>query len=204
MPKKEKVQIVDRDGKVVSTATLKTKVETINGIPVDPTLEKPLISVTVTNPFKKVLYWLDQIRRRQTTTLAFKLSIPLIALPVIIAGIFSLGRLSGISFQKFQQVQKPLASTAPAASAAPSINLSRAGTLKIAKSATKTTYLLALRNGTLVNLEVPDYIDLTKYQNKQILVTGSYNSTTGVLTVTDIAEIEVFNSLEITSTPSAN
>ena len=149
--------------------------------------EKPLVSVNINNPFKKILYWLDQIRRRQTTTLAFKLSIPLIALPIVVAGVFTLGRFSGISFQK-SQAPTPT----PVISPKPDPITSRAGTLKIAVS-TQTKYLLALKNGELVVLNIPSTIDLNKYNGKQVLVTGTYNSTANILKVTDIAEVQLFN-----------
>ena len=165
-------------------------------ITINPEFEKPLVQLSITNPFRKILYWLDQIRKRQTTTFAIKLSIPLIALPVIIFAIFQLGRLSGISFQKTQLL--PPATPLPAQP----ITLSRAGILKVAKGV-ETRYLLALKNGQIINLQIPDKLDLTKYQNKQILVTGTYSKNTSLLTVTDIAEIELFNTLVIPqATPS--
>src|SRR3989338_10019833 len=72
-----------------------------------PEFEKPLVSVSVNNPFKRILYWLDQIRRHQTTTFAFKLSIPLIAIPILVFAIFQVGRKAGISFQKAQESPTP-------------------------------------------------------------------------------------------------
>ena len=59
---------------------------------INPEFEKPVVSVSISNPFKKILYWLDQIRKKQTTTFAFKLSIPLIALPVIIFAAYQVGK----------------------------------------------------------------------------------------------------------------
>lgn len=182
----------DEKGRFIKSAQPKIKVSLSSpaDIPINPEFEKPLIQLSISNPFRKILYWLDQIRRHQTTTFAIKLSIPLIALPVIILTVFQLGRLSGISFQKTQIT--PSSPSSPA----PPIILSRAGVLKIAKGAT-TRYLLSLKNGEIINLQIPQSIDLTKYQNKQILVTGTYNKNTRLLTVTDIAEIELFNTLVI-------
>lgn len=151
-----------------------------------PDFEKPLLQVSLNNPFKKILYWLDLIRRHQTTTLAFKLSIPLIALPLVIAGVFTLGRFSGISFQKTQQPAVIVPSPKP------DPIVSRAGTLKIAVSA-QTKYLLAVSASQLIVLEIPPTINLSKYNGKQVLVTGTYNSTANVIKVTDIAQVEVFN-----------
>ena len=178
----------------METGTISTKstARTPEGLEVIPELEKPMLSVTINNPLRKVLYWINEIKKRQTTTLAFKLSIPLIALPIVLAGVFTLGRFTGISFQKAQTPTSPIVITSPAESKTP-IALSRAGTLRVAKGSTGTRYLLALRNGEIVNLQIPAIIDLTKYANKQVLVTGTQDKTTGILIVSDIAEIEVFN-----------
>ena len=170
-------------------------------LPIVPEFEKPLVSVTITNPFKKILYWFDQIRRHQTTTIALKLSIPLIALPVIIVGVFSLGRVYGINLAKSQETQS---SQVTKASPLPDPIISRAGTLKIAVS-DETRYLLALKNGELVVLNIPATINLAKYQNKQVLVTGTYNRIANVIKVTDIAEVQLFNPTVIPeSTQSAS
>jgi len=48
-----------------------------------------------------------------------------------------------------------------------------------------------------VPLEIPESINLSKYTNKQVLVTGLQNKDTGVISVMDIAEVEVFNVTEI-------
>lgn len=181
----------DAQGHFIKQTDVKAKVSvTSTDLPFVPEFEKPLVSVTITNPFKKILYWLDQIRKHQTTTLAFKLSIPLIAMPVVILGVFSLGRVYGINFQKSQEAQSlPI----PKVSPQPDPIISRAGTLKIAVSSSQTRYLLALKNGELVVLDIPSTITLTKYKDKQVLVTGTYNRTANVIKVTDIAEVQVFN-----------
>ena len=184
----------DAHGHFVKEKDVKVKVSvTGQDLPVIPEFEKPLLQVSITNPFKKILYWLDQIRRRQTTTIVLKLSIPLIAMPVIILGVFSLGRVYGINFQKTQEVKSsPIVQASPL----PDPIISRAGTLKIAVSQ-ETKYLLALKNGELVVLDIPSSINLSKYQNKQVLVTGTYNRTANVIKVTDIAEVQLFNPIII-------
>ena len=197
-----KKQPRDSHGHFTKEQEVKAKISlTSADLPLVPEFEKPLVSVTITNPFKKILYWFDQIRRHQTTTLAIKLSIPLIALPVIIVGVFSLGRVYGINFQKAQETQpSPIAKV----SSLPDPIISRAGTLKIAVSSS-TRYLLALKNGELVVLEIPSTINLVKYKDKQVLVTGTYNRTANVIKVTDIAEIQIFNPTVIPeSTQSAS
>ncbi len=171
-----------------------------------PEFEKPLVSVNINNPFKRILYWLDQIRRHQTTTFAFKLSIPLIAIPIIIAALFTYARFRVAGITKVNPTPTPTINASPnptlkvspAPSAAPLPITNRTGTLRIAVG-NQTTYLLALRNGTLVVLDVPNSIELNKFKDKQVLVTGTLNTSTGILTVTEIAEVQPFG----TPTPQA-
>lgn len=171
--------------------TSSTKIETPS-VPLVPELEKPLVQVSITNPLRKIMYWLDQIRRHQTTTFAIKLSIPLIALPVIAVVFFQLGRNYAFPFPLTTFTSTP--SPAPI----PILKISKTGTFYIAKGK-QTSYLLSLKDGGAVILEIPSAINVSKYLNKQILVTGIYNSSTNVLKVEDIAEIELFNSLSIPS-----
>lgn len=193
----EKGHFVKKDGVKLTT---KVKSPTTNII---PEFEKPIVSLSVNNPLRKIMYWLNEIRKHQTTTLAFKLSIPLVVVPVIIAAAFSVGRVSGMGVIPYIGAQNPTPKPMPTTQ--PPITISRAGTLKIAKSATNTNYLLSLKNGEIMILEVPKSIDLAKYGNKQILVSGEYDKATNILKVAEIAQIEVYNSTTVPeSTKSAN
>lgn len=198
--KRSKVKVLDSRGKEEAALKAETTTSSPTDVDIDPEFEKPILSVTVSNPFKKILYWLDQIRRHQTTTLAFKLSIPLIALPVLVLAIFQMGKSAGITLQKSQVIPTP---NVDLTDSKQSVEISRAGTLKIAKGAMQTRYLLQLRNGEIVNLAIPANIDLTKYADKQVLVTGIQNKATGVITVVDIAEIEVLRSTPIVQSSPA-
>jgi len=194
----------DSGGHFIKTTKInvKTTLTAPDGTIINPEFEKPLISVNVNNPFKKLLYWLDQIRRHQTTTFAIKLSIPLIAIPIIIAALFTYSRFRVASLNKVLPTPTPIIKASPkptpSPSVSPQITVNRSGTLRIAVG-NQTTYLLAQRNGSLIVLDVPRSIDLNKFRDKQVLVTGTINSATGILTVTDISEVQVFNP---TPTPS--
>jgi len=50
-----------------------------------------LVDVKVHNPFKKIYSILESIKKKQETTLAFKATIPLIAIPIILAVLFGFG-----------------------------------------------------------------------------------------------------------------
>lgn len=203
-----------RDAHGRFTKTNPLKVQTSVSTPsadVNPEFEKPVLQVTVSNLLKKILYWLDQIRKKQTTTFAIKLSIPLIALPVIIFAAFQVGRSSVVL--PFLSSPSPTPPTyRPSPSPTPPVPYSRSGILKVAKTGTQIKYVLALKNGENVLLEVPQSINfaqqnfsLTKYQNKQVLVTGIYNRQANVISILEIAEIELFNETTLASpSPSPN
>lgn len=84
-------------------------------------LEKPLLSFQINNPLKRLLYWIKQIKQKQTTTFEFKVKVPLIALPVflIVLGsaftfFFSLGKNSqetGDSQQSEISILSPITPT---------------------------------------------------------------------------------------------
>lgn len=174
---------------------IKSKVE-INTPPPIPDLEKPILEVSITNPFKKILYWLDQVRRKQTTTFAIKLSIPLIAFPVIAFAFYSLGRSSSLispaPITPSPIIEEPVGE----------LSISKAGILKIARGK-ENRYLLNLKDGKVIVLTIPIGADLTKFQNKQVLVTGPYNRNTSVMKVEDIAEIELLTETsEVLVTPT--
>ena len=187
----------DAHGRFVSSKIKsKTSVSTPADVPLNPEFEKPVLVVTITNPFKKILYWLDQIRKRQTTTFAVKLSIPLIALPVIIFAAFQVGRSSVVL--PFLQ-SSPATSYQQPVTSPPPVPYSRSGTLKVAKTTNQIKYVLALKNGENVLLEIPQNIELTKYQNKQVLVTGYYMRQANSIKVLEIAEIELISETTITN-----
>lgn len=192
----------DSNGRFASSKpiTAKTSVTAPTVTPV-PEFEKPILQLTVSNPLKKILYWLNEIRKRQTTTFAVKLSIPLIALPVIIFAAFQVGRSSIVlPFINNPPAYEPTSPPSPSP-----VPYSRSGILKVAKTEGQIKYVLALKNGENVLLQIPQSINLTKYQNKLVLVTGFYNRQANLIAVTEIAEIEVFNETFLASpSPSSS
>src|SRR4030042_3318435 len=110
---KPKIVITDESGEEIKGAAINIKSGVSTpGSDINPEFEKPLVSFSISNPFKKILYWLDQIRKKQTTTFVLKVSVPLIALPVFIFALFQVGKWSGLTFTSFHS----LTSTQPVSS----------------------------------------------------------------------------------------
>lgn len=162
----------------------------------NPEFEKPLVSLSVTNPLKKILYWLDSIRKKQTTTFMIKLSIPLIALPLIALAFFQLGR----NFPYFISSISPTTQTSPTPPTPtpnPEQPISKTGTVKLAKG-TPPKYLLSIPDGSVILLKSDPETNLENFKNQQVFIYGVFNIQTNTLTIEDISEIESLP----TSTPT--
>lgn len=102
----------------------------------DKSLDEPLVSLSINNPFKKVLYWLNDIRKKQITTFDFKIKVPLIALPVFIAMLgggfnlfFNLGKQNEQKAISALPTPTPVVIIQPTATPAP-VLVSRLGVIK--------------------------------------------------------------------------
>lgn len=181
----------DEHGRFVKSATPKVDLKVSGGATIvthAPTgLDEPLL--VVNNPFKRLLKWIDYLRRHHATTLAFKITIPLIALPAIIYGAYQVGK------------RNPSYVIAPTPTPAP-ISISKAGILKQVFTKDGTKYSLLQRDGTVVNLENTTDTDLSKFSNRRVLVSGLYNPTNMILKLVDISDLEILPTLAPSPTPT--
>lgn len=76
----------------------------------DENLDDALVSVRINNPFKKILFWLNDIRKKQTTTFSIQLKIPLIALPIFL---IILGGAFSVFFNLGKTIEKQAAASLP-------------------------------------------------------------------------------------------
>jgi len=136
----------DADGRFVNAnadpfQTTKTTLETSGPIniitkPPKDNFDEPLVSVKIQNPFKKILHWLNDIRKKQTTTFDFKIKIPLLALPIFFAVLgttfqffFNLGQAKEKQDIASLPTPTPIIIIKPSATPAP-VLVSRLGTIK--------------------------------------------------------------------------
>lgn len=147
-------------------------------------LDKPLVSVSLNNPIAWFLKWLNKLKKRQTTTISFRLGVPLIALPVLIVALATvfLGFLKTTTPEMQEnQIEKP----------ADSYILSRAGTLRVVETDSEFLYFLILADGEAIRLIAPEAIDLSGFDDKRILASGSFNKSENTLTVENLADLEI-------------
>jgi len=146
-------------------------------------LEKPLVSVSINNPLTWLMKLINQLKKKQTTTFTFRLGVPLIALPVLIAAFaaafFGLGKITAPKEEKI--VEKSPSS----------YYVSRAGILKAVGGGEAVIYFLVFPSGEAMKLQAPENIDLSKLKNKRILASGTYTVSTNTLSVENVAGMEL-------------
>lgn len=217
----------DAEGKFVSgdtdpITTAKTTVETSGPIniitkPPKENFDEPLVSVQIQNPFKKLLHWLNDIRKKQTTTFDFKIKIPLLALPIFLAVLggafqffFTLGQVKEKQAVAAMPTPTPIIIVQPTATPAP-VLISRMGTIKATYQVTEllpsnneaspsaetetptpipARYVL-VKGEDIIFLVVPTEVKLEYYRNKKVLITGLYDKKTDTLQISKTTDIEI-------------
>lgn len=199
--------------------TVESPSAVIQNPPQDP-LDKPLLTVTVNNPFKKLLHWLDEIRKKQTTTFDLKVKIPLLALPIFLAVLagafqffFSLGKNSGIQQELQKPTPTPIVIVKPTTLPLPII-LSRTGVIRATykarttdvipeptlpseatPSATPTEnpyrYILSGQGGRITFLIPDPQINLNTYLNRRAIITGEFDTEKSTLKISTLSDIEL-------------
>jgi hypothetical protein len=145
-------------------------------------IEKPLVSVSVNNPLSWLMKLINKLKKKQTTTFTFRLGVPLIALPVIIAAI------AGLFWSLNKTAPTPSPSTTPEPTIQVPVQISKVGILKLKADA---SYVLILPQGNTLPLTLPKNSDLDAMNNKRVLVTGMFDGVKNVLTVATSSDIEL-------------
>lgn len=181
----------------------------------DRDIEKPLVSFSINNPLKKVLYWLKDVRKKQTTTFDFKIKIPLIALPIFL---IVLGAAFQFFFNLGRQEEQKLVLLTPTPTVTTLENnvltkTSRAGTVKATyqvrdiagkinevssesaspiSSKIPSRFVLIEKNSRILFLLTSSDFSFSEYINLDVLITGYLNEKENTLSVESSKDIEVF------------
>lgn len=146
--------------------------------------DKPLVSVSVNNPISWFQKLLNQLKKKQTTTLTFRLGVPLIALPVLItafAGIFfGLGKITNKSDSLIEPTPTEIVE----------FNVTKTGVLKKIMTDSSNAYYLFLNNGEVIKIIAPEEVKLSSLYGKRILASGVMNMIENTLTIHEIADLE--------------
>lgn len=158
---------------------IKTSVKTSGGVNVLSKLFKKeeaeddaLVNLKVSNPLKKIINILQELKAKQATTVSLRFTIPLIALPVAFLIAFQLGRSQANCISNYS---------------------SRPGTLKIIPVSTNTNLIpylpdifnirqkvfeekaLLVNNNETISI-LGNAPNLKQFENQPVIVTGNYSS----------------------------
>ena len=150
-----------------------------------------LIDVKVTNPLRRIVEAIGDLKKHQSTTFSLRFTIPLIALPVFLLVAFQLGRVqtacnqaitSKVGTIKNVTVQIPKENTTwfswiwtffP--------TLPKLGTTEQLITEERTV-LINPQNETLTILHHAT-LNLKPYENQQVLITGKFSACSSVITL---------------------
>ncbi len=209
-----KKQLRDGDGHFIPVKSpFKPKVKNTSSV------SDPLFSFTINNPFKKILQWLDYLRKHHTTSFDFKIKVPLIALPFFLFAIFALfqGFFSLGQYTKKQQIEAlpsptPIIITEPTTTQAP-VRSSYIGVIQstyfiptvvlsppVEPSSSvqpdndifiTNRYILLDKEDKVIFLEVSSGVSMDSYLGKRVLITGLYDPQSHSLRIAAASDIEI-------------
>lgn len=150
-------------------------------------------TLTLNHPFEKIIAILKQIKDKQSTTVALKFTIPLVALPIAILLSFQFGRLNSQCVDYFSSQSGTIENIEMARKSA-SDNwflkllgyLPGLGQVYLKKELiTQPVLIVSPQTNILINNQTS--LALEKFTNSKVLISGDYNSCTQTLTL-DSAE----------------
>ena len=143
-----------------------------------------LIDIKITNPLKKLYELINEIKKKQSTTLSLKLTIPLIALPIFLFAAFQLGRDQALCEQYFTSRIGTIKTLDVEEAVETGGLLTK---LKIRSPTTvyerKQRTILIDSVGSIITILNQKQVDIGKYGNTEVVVTGTYSSCTDVITL---------------------
>lgn len=161
-----------------------------------PDPNPPIIKFQLNNPVKYIKLWWKKVMSKEGIDLKFRIH-PVTAIliaSIIAAGSFGVGRISNLFLQIpfLNNIMQASPSPTPTGTPLPTNNWEETG-LKGTLHVTPTTnkYYLLTTSSTAISLQFDKSVDLSKYIGKRILASGSYNSKTHVLIISDILDLEV-------------
>ncbi|MBI2593631.1 hypothetical protein HYW44_03235 [Candidatus Daviesbacteria bacterium] len=160
--------------------------------------DSSLINVKVNNPFEKIIRYLKDIRDKQSTTVALKFTIPLIALPIAILMAFQFGRYQSQCNSYFSSQIGTVENIQMARKTAPDNwflkllgYLPGLGDVYLKKELlTQPVLIISPETNTLIDNQTS--LSLDKFTKSKVLLSGDYNSCTQTLTLDSPENITKF------------
>lgn len=165
--------------------------------------DETLIDVKVTNPLHRITMILQDIKRRQATTIDLKFTIPLIALPVFMLIAFSLGKNASVLAACQGNTQTKIGviyilKSIPATPQGLSAKISGFFSFLPFFDKTNTNQIqtvnrpiLIQRDNSTMTLNNQSNVNLTPYQTRQVFATGIFNSCENTLTLQSADDVQL-------------
>lgn len=156
-----------------------------------------LIDIKITNPLKKIQKLIEEIKEKQNTTFNLKMTIPLVALPIFIFAVFEFGKTRGTCQQYFTS---KVGTVKNIEVAVPEEENSFYKFLKVLKiyypksdyNVEERSVLVDTTDNNIINIHSHKKIDLSEFQDKKVIVSGTYSSCTDVITLVDQDNITLY------------
>jgi len=153
----------------------------------------PLLSFKVTNPITYLKLWWRKVMYNEGIDFRFRVHpvTAVVIVAVILGGTFSAGFIVS-ALRTVPVVKDFLPSPTPLPVVTPTPDPNRPAAYSgILRKGTDGRFYLQTGDGQAVNLIIPSNVSLEKYVGKRIFATGTYNTQTQFLTVTDATDLEV-------------
>lgn len=147
-----------------------------------------MFDLKITNPVIYLKAWWKRIVANEGVDFRFRIRpLTAIAIAVSVATIgFGLGR---VSLPASSPITKFLPMLAPSTVPNPWKETAITGVLRYTEA--NQRYYLVTAGVEAITLKVPDNVNMSKLVGKRILAVGKYNSQTGIMVVTDTADLEI-------------
>lgn len=153
----------------------------------------PLLSFKVTNPITYLKLWWRKVMYNEGIDFRFRIHpvTAVVIVAVILGGTFSAGFIVS-ALRTVPVVKDFLPSPTPLPVITPTPDPNRPAAYSgVLRKGTDGRFYLQTGDGQAVNLIIPTNVSLEKYVGKRIFATGTYNTQTQFLTVTDTTDLEV-------------
>lgn len=143
-----------------------------------------LIDIKITNPLKKIYELIQELKKKQSTTLSLKLTIPLIALPIFLFAAFQLGKDQALCEQYFTSKTGTIKTldVEEAVETGGLLNKLRIRSPTTEYERKQRTIIIDSADNIITVLNHKT-INVGKYENTRVVITGTYSSCTDIITL---------------------
>ncbi len=177
---------MSNSGSVTPTPDPKVPVGSTVKVTVKPTVEPDLVNFRISNPVTYLRLWWKKVIANEGINIKIKPLTAIIITVIAVGGVYGGGYLIAMNvLRKIPVVNQIVPPITPTSN--PNRDTAYSGILR--KSGDK--FYLQTGDGQAINLIIPTNVNLNNFIGKRIFATGTFNTLTGYLTVSDATDLEV-------------